>query len=171
MTMGVIVRPAREGDLAAFERLYLGLLEFDRPHHPQGRLPEFDAIRAARLTNARLQLEGHDRHALLVAQASGDGVVGYAILRLTDPRAASTDGTALTGVVYELFVDETARGSGAGSALMDAAEQWFRERGATRVKIESFAWNHAAITFYERRGYAITDVILTRWLEIANNSP
>jgi GNAT superfamily N-acetyltransferase len=141
------VRPAEPGDAEQFERLYVGLLEFDRPHHPQGDATEFAAIMEARRTNARAQIHSDARRTLLVADLPGEQLVGYAIILLTDPGPASTDGTTLTGVVYELFVDEAARGYGAGSALMDAAEQWFRERGAQRVKIEAYAWNDDAIAF------------------------
>lgn len=162
--MSITVRPAEAGDLAEFERLYVGLLEFDRTHHPQGELHEFAAIVEARRANAPTQLDGGDQRVVLVAAHPNGPIAGYAIILLTDPGPASTDGTALTGVVYELYVDDAARGSGAGSALMDGAERWFRERGAQRVKIEAFVWNEPAIVFYQRRGYVLSDVTLTRRL-------
>lgn len=162
--MCITGRPAEAGDLAEFERLYVGLLEFDRAHHPQGGSPEFAAIVEARRANARTQLDRGDRRMVLVAAHPNGSLAGYAIILLIDPGPASTDGTALTGVVYELYVDDATRGSGAGSALMDGAERWFRERGAQRVKIEAFAWNEPAIAFYQRRGYVLSDVILTRRL-------
>jgi GNAT superfamily N-acetyltransferase len=163
-TQQVTVRPAEERDYSAFEALYLGLLEFDRAHHPQRDTLAFDDIILARRANARAALASAGRRQTLVATYPNNALPGYVIIHLDDPGPASTDGTMLTGVIYEFYVDPAARGAGVGVALMLAAEQWFRERGAQRVKVESFAWNTDAIVFYERRGYAISDVILTRWL-------
>lgn len=162
--MQVTVRAAEERDYQAFEALYVGLLEFDRAQHPQRDTPAYGDILAARRAQARSALASAERRQTLVATYPWKSIHGYAIIYVDDPGLASTDGTMLTGVVYELFVGPAARGAGIGVALMLAAEQWFRERGAQRVKVESFAWNTDAIAFYERRGYAISDVILTRWL-------
>ena len=164
MTRQVSVRAAEERDYPAFEALYLGLLEFDRAHHPQRDSPEYDAIVAARRASARTAMASDERRRTFVATYPLSVILGYISIYLDDPGPASTDGTMLTGVIYELFVDAAARGSGAGVALVRVAERWFREHGAQRVKVESFAWNAEAIAFYERRGYSISDVILTRWL-------
>lgn len=162
--MELTIRPIKEDDYEQFEQLYLDLLEFDRVWHPQRDEPEFERIVAARRAKAREQLVDREHHALLIATNPSKITIGYTIIHIVDPGPASTDGAMLTGVVHELYVTAAARGSGAGSALMEAAEAWFRERGAKRVKVEAFAWNTEAIRFYERRGYAVSDVILTRWL-------
>ena len=69
---------------------------------------------------------------LLIAEAQGR-VVGFAL--------------ATGGHLDMLFVDPAAQGSGAGRALLGAAQA----RGA--VSLECFRENHAARAFYERGGW------------------
>ena len=57
------------------------------------------------------------------------------------------------GYISSLVVDESARGSGAGSALLAAGEAWFRERGVDKATLTSALRREAAHGFYERRGY------------------
>ncbi|HEY8356786.1 MAG TPA: GNAT family N-acetyltransferase, partial [Ramlibacter sp.] len=53
--------------------------------------------------------------------------------------------------VEVLFVDAAARGTGAGSALLLAAEQRARELGAKHASLATFEWQ--APGFYTRHGY------------------
>lgn len=55
--------------------------------------------------------------------------------------------------VGKLWVDDTHRGQGAGSRLMDAAEQYARDQGATDVSLDTFGYQ--ARPFYEKRGYRL----------------
>lgn len=59
----------------------------------------------------------------------------------------------LHGYITALVVDEAERGSGAGAALLTAAEAWFMERGVARVNLTTALHREAAHLFYERRGY------------------
>jgi GNAT superfamily N-acetyltransferase len=45
------------------------------------------------------------------------------------------------------------RGTGAGSAMLDAAKAWARERGASRLHLLVLEDNRPAIGFYESRGW------------------
>ncbi|SAL38341.1 GNAT family N-acetyltransferase [Caballeronia humi] len=45
------------------------------------------------------------------------------------------------------------RGTGAGSAMLDAAKAWARERGASRLHLSVLEDNRPAIGFYESRGW------------------
>lgn len=49
-------------------------------------------------------------------------------------------------------------GTGAGSALMDAAEAWSRARGHRLMTLNTVEENVPARRFYERRGYGIAHV-------------
>ncbi len=69
------------------------------------------------------------------------------------------------GWVYYLAVREDHRHEGFGSALMKAAEEWLRARGAVKLQVMVRSENEPVFGFYERMGYEINDVsVLSRWL-------
>jgi GNAT superfamily N-acetyltransferase len=55
--------------------------------------------------------------------------------------------------IDELWLDESYRGKGFGSRVMDMAEQRGRELGAKAVYVDTFSFQ--ARPFYEKRGYHI----------------
>ena len=73
-------------------------------------------------------------------------------------------GTHADGDFYlqAIAVDETCRGEGIGSALMDALEERARASGATRLFLDASARNEGARRFYERRGMTVESGGLTR---------
>ncbi len=54
----------------------------------------------------------------------------------------------------DLFVEEHARGDGVGRALVDAAIDAARARGAQRIELDTNETNLAAIALYERAGFS-----------------
>ena len=54
----------------------------------------------------------------------------------------------------DLFVEEHARGTGVGRALVDAALAAARARGAARIELDTNETNLAAIALYERAGFS-----------------
>ncbi len=56
-----------------------------------------------------------------------------------------------------LWVDAALRGSGYGSALLDAAEAAGREAGCTDVRLDTYEFQ--ARPFYERRGYHVWGIL------------
>jgi GNAT superfamily N-acetyltransferase len=58
------------------------------------------------------------------------------------------------GHVSILAVTETAEGTGAGRALLDAAECWARSRGYGCLTLNVFEGNHRARAVYARLGFA-----------------
>ena len=57
--------------------------------------------------------------------------------------------------VEALVVDERHRRAGIGTALMNAATDWARARGAVEIVLTVWAGNAAAEAFYGRLGYRI----------------
>ena len=98
-------------------------------------------------------LERSDVAAALVAELDGD-VIGVATVHVVPAIHSSRPAALLTALV----VAETARGDGAGRALVGAAEEWARSRGAERIAVTSGAQRTDAHEFYERIGYARTGV-------------
>ena len=54
----------------------------------------------------------------------------------------------------DLFVEETARGGGLGRALVEAACERARARGARRIELDTNESNQAAIALYEACGFS-----------------
>jgi GNAT superfamily N-acetyltransferase len=67
-----------------------------------------------------------------------------------------------------LVVDERQRGSGAGRALVEAAERWALERKARAVLVNSGIQRRDAHRFYERLGYRTTGVRLVKELRASD---
>ncbi len=88
-----------------------------------------------------------------------DSVVGFVSVAEDDHWCGQVDAW-----VGELVVDERYEGRGIARALMATVERWARERGLAHVRLSTGAANHGARAFYERIGYAISDVTLTREL-------
>jgi ribosomal protein S18 acetylase RimI-like enzyme len=53
----------------------------------------------------------------------------------------------------DLFVDETARGSGLGRALVEAALEHARERGCARIELDANEANETALRLYRSVGF------------------
>lgn len=57
----------------------------------------------------------------------------------------------------DLIVNETARGTGLGTALLDEIVKYGHELGVKRINWEVLDWNEPAIKFYEQKGAAIKE--------------
>jgi len=57
------------------------------------------------------------------------------------------------GYVNDVYVGQKARGTGVADALMQAAEDFFREMGLTNVRLGVLSENKRARSFYERLGW------------------
>jgi GNAT superfamily N-acetyltransferase len=67
--------------------------------------------------------------------------------------------------IGELVVAEEAEGVGVGRALVEAAEDWGRSRGRTRVVVDTGAANAPARGFYAALGYDEEDITVSRALD------
>jgi ribosomal protein S18 acetylase RimI-like enzyme len=65
---------------------------------------------------------------------------------------------AKIGVLYDLFVDSTARKTGAGRALMLAAHKYAAENGMTRLDLSTAKDNLKAQALYESLGWVRDDI-------------
>ena len=56
-------------------------------------------------------------------------------------------------VLYDLFVEESARNSGLGAQLMNRAKDYAQQAGAGRIDLQTAHSNHAGQHLYEKLGY------------------
>jgi len=109
-------------------------------------------------------LRGQMKHvdaAIFVAERDGV-VIGYVYAEL-EPLSWKELREA-AGFIHDLAVDVTHRRSGAGAALMEAASDWLRERGAPRVILWTAQQNSAAQQLFSRLGFKRTMIEMTREL-------
>ena len=87
-------------------------------------------------------------HARLFVAVIDGGVVGF-----VEPQVYEAVYFAPLVNILGLAVRESCRGQGIGKALMDAAENWAKEIGATGVRLNSGATRTNAHDFYRHIGY------------------
>ncbi|MBI5833147.1 MAG: GNAT family N-acetyltransferase [Armatimonadetes bacterium] len=110
---------------------------------------------------------------VLLAREGGGAAVGFVSLRLhseaTRPsgpswlpsrrRPPKATGSA---TLVDLYVAETHRRGGVGSALVGAAMAWFRSRGVADVNLGVMAHNDAGRAFWRRMGFAEYRILMRR---------
>lgn len=114
-------------DLPAEERASMDRAAFERHFRPH----------AARVIESK-------EHAIFIAEGSDRSVVGYAIVG----GASSMLSPVPFGFLYDLWVVPLARRQGVGRSLLARAEEWCREQGFRRLKLEVAATNAAARALY-----------------------
>jgi len=90
------------------------------------------------------------RSAVLVAR-DADRLLGYAMIRSADA-AGSWQWGDQVGILETLVVAGSARGTGAGRELLDAARERLAEWGVQVMTISVIAGNEGAMRFYRREG-------------------
>ena len=95
----------------------------------------------------------------ILAEINGR-VIGVANLRLLTAVFHPAPYAELT----ELFVEESARRLGAGTALLGFAEGLARQGGAVQMLILTDFYNHAAQQLYRKCGYQHHDIVLAKKL-------
>ncbi len=95
--------------------------------------------------------------ALLAAEDRGR-VVGMISCQLV---VSSAEG-GWSLLVEDLVVDEVERGCGFGKALLSAALEWGRDRGASRLQLLADTSNACGLAFYEKQGLDSTRLICLR---------
>lgn len=90
------------------------------------------------------------RHAMLVAERAGR-ILGFAAV---GPARDAETGDETTGELRTVMVDDAARGSGAGFALVSAGEAAMRASGLSVAALWVLPENARAVRFYERCGWS-----------------
>jgi len=76
------------------------------------------------------------------------------------------------GWVYYLAVDPDRRNRGYGRVMMNAAENWLRERGIEKLQLMVRPDNKVVKDFYQSLGYSEQErVIYARWLDGREPTP
>jgi ribosomal protein S18 acetylase RimI-like enzyme len=126
-----------------------------------GNWPADEAIRRSREEFARLLPDGLATPAnqLLAIEDAADGThVG--ILWWAIPGAGRA-----RAFIYDFVIHEPYRRRGYGLQALRALEELARGMGIREVALHVFGHNHAARALYEKAGYEITNINMTRTLD------
>ena len=154
------IRRAIASDAAALGRLG-GLLlrthyEFDR----QRFMAPGDDPESGYASFLRWQMQEEDV-AIFVAEQDGQ-VVGYVYAGL-EPQSWKELRDA-AGFIHDVIVDAAGRRTGIATALVEAAAQRLKQRGAPRVLLWTASPNEGAQRLFERLGFRRTMIEMTREL-------
>ena len=133
-----VTRPAEERDLPAVAVLFDAYRQF---YEMPADLPL-----ARRYLGERFE---RGESVILVAEDAGGELIGFTQLY---PAFCSVLADR-TYVLYDLFVTPASRGTGAGRALMEAAEAYARAHGAARLQLQTAITNVVGQSLYESCGW------------------
>jgi GNAT superfamily N-acetyltransferase len=165
--MSVQIRPGRPGDGQGMARVWLDAgayyADLDPAHFQlpssEGLAESFDADLAAKSTSADILR--------LVGERDGQ-VAGWLTAHVEQPAASAAHqlvrdlGWARL-VVDALMVEQALWRQGIGTALLAAAESWGRDRGASIVRLSTYAEGPVAVPFYERHlGYERRSILFQK---------
>lgn len=165
--MRATVRAARPGDGARIAAAWLSAAAYYAnldPTHFQ--VPDTEGLADSWEEQLAASREGELR---LVAEAGGQ-VIGWLSARLQlpedDAAAQLTREHGWTRLVVDaLIVDRGYWRHGAGTALLEAAEAWGRDRGAQVARLDTYADSPISVPFYEdRMGYQRRSILFQKRL-------
>lgn len=150
MTDTLLVRPAGDGDAPTILRFILALAEYEKLRHE------------ADLTLAEVEASFFGpapRVFCDLAEVDGSPV-GFAVWFYSYSTFRGRHGIYLE----DLYVDEAARGLGAGKALLAGLARRCRDEGLPRLDWAVLNWNAPSIAFYDALGAEALDGWTTRRL-------
>lgn len=156
---GAGVRRARGRDLDGIVALWIALTE----HHAE--VDSLFALRVGAEAEVRRLIEAQlrDPDTAVFVQGGSDGTArardgtdetlsGLCIARVD--RAPPIHLETCRGEITDLFVRVSERRRGVGRALLSAALDWVRQRGASRVEVRVAATNPEGLAFWRASGFA-----------------
>jgi len=137
---GVLIRPARARDAAAFLRAYRAVAS-------ERRFIQTEVVARTKRFYRRRFRSAYDGDGAHLLAFEGDRLIGSLSIRRDDHPA--TRHVATLG----MFVVADRRGRGVGTALMKEAMRWACDQAVERVELTVYPHNQAAIALYRRFGF------------------
>jgi len=152
------IRRAEQRDARALGALGAALMRTHYAFDPQRFLAAGEGAERGYAAFLSSQLEDDDA-VVLVAEVDGR-VVGYVYAGLEPMSWKELRGPA--GFIHDVLVEDDGRGTGAGTALIEAAITWLRDHDAARVMLWTAERNEGALRLFARLGFRRTMIEMTR---------
>jgi GNAT superfamily N-acetyltransferase len=156
--MSVQIRPPRPGDGDGMARVWLSAGAYYASLDPAlFQVPSTDGLAESFEADIGATSESSDT-LRLVAEQDGQ-VAGWLTARLAQPAASAVHQLVrelgwIRLTVDALVVDQAQWRHGTGTALLEAAESWGRDRGARMVRLDTYVHSPVSVPVYERHmGY------------------
>jgi len=156
----LIIRPAKEADIPALGRLMQSIQDLHAAAHPELFRPTLDP---AATTSFFADVLADDRNLILVAESAGDAI-GYIWCQERHGADSFYGLGAHTGYIHHIAVSAEQRRSGVGRRLIAEALARLTERGATRVGVDFWSFNHRARAFFTGLGFVVEREVASRSL-------
>jgi ribosomal protein S18 acetylase RimI-like enzyme len=158
MSDDVIIRPAVTGDVPILGRLGALLVRAHHAFDPSRFMAPAPSIEEGYGWFLGSQLADPDVVVLVAERAAI--VVGYVYAGL-EPQSWKELRDA-AGFIHDVVVDESARGAGIATRLVEQAALWLQQRGAPRVLLWTAEANPVAQRLFTHLGFRRTMIEMTR---------
>ena len=110
--------------------------------------------------------ELRENHGVLFVLENATEIIGLVagIIEPKDKEDILTNRCPIRGKVLDLIVSKDNRSGGAGTALLQAMEDYFRKHECEYICVDVFAPNKGAYTFYENNSYSPRNIELYKRL-------
>lgn len=127
-----------------------------------GTWKEEDALRLAREAMEQYlpnQQHTQGAHLFTVRVTDSDTPIGHLWFNVVEK-----EGTRYA-FIYDILIDDPFQGQGYGQATMQALEHEVRAQGLDRISLHVFGHNERAFRLYQKVGYVITDITMSKYLD------
>ena len=142
------IRPAQKSDAASLAALSIEV--WVGTYLRRGVNSFFAKFALSEFTAGRFESLIEDGQDLLMVSENEDGIDGY--IRLAENHIAPVDGLSDLEIVT-FYVQPRHHGKGIGSALLDIAVEYMREKGRPSIWLTTNSENTPAIDFYLAKGF------------------
>lgn len=156
-----VIRPYEPDDEAGSRACLVELQDAERAFDP--RLRPGESMADEYLAQMHLRCREYDG-AIFVAEQLG-AIVGLVMILARVPFESMDQPPGTYALVAELVVRDGFRRRGIARALLDTAECYAREAGASELRIDVLSENSPARTLYLRKGFASYEETLTKSLD------
>ncbi|MFP3872063.1 MAG: N-acetyltransferase family protein [Candidatus Natronoplasma sp.] len=144
--MTIEVRKARKEDLDEVTEMW-----YDLAVMHEDIVVGYDLSSDAKETLKGFVQDGLKRKNMCTFVAEDEELVGFLNVVIRE-RLGIFEDTEI-GMILDVFVREQRRGEGAGSALLERAERWIKNKGVKAAVLTVSPKNEKAVEFWEDKGY------------------